>query len=86
LNVSRKNEINDDRAEDQRAVAVENAVDEVLAEAGDGEDFFDDERAGEGVGGGGAEIAQDGKQGVAEGVCFQMTTPRARPLARAVRT
>ena len=46
-------------AQRERVVALQGGFDEVRAEAGDGEDLFDHERAGEDVGGRRAEVRHD---------------------------
>ena len=45
--------VDHDGAEDEGDIVVEAGVDEVLSEAGDGEEFFDDKGAGEDGSGGG---------------------------------
>src|SRR5687768_1820869 len=66
-------------SEDQRLVAVQHAVDEVLPEAGDVEHLLDDERARQRVRGRGTEVREHGQERVAQAVL-----PDHQPAAEAL--
>src|SRR5687767_6080924 len=60
--------VENDQADDERVIAIERAVHEGDADAGDLENVFDDEGAGEEIGEERAGVGEDGKNGDSEGV------------------
>ncbi len=74
-----------DRTHDHEVIAIEGGSDEIAAQAGDGENGFDDKRACQQSGDGRAKKGDDRQNSAAKGMLEEDTRASPAPLARAVR-